>query len=395
MDSASPQGFIFGTASGGFKTPGRRDLALVVSEVPAATAGFFTSNLFKAAPVLAGMERIRERRTGRAILVNTGQANACTGEEGLANCRETLALIASALHLEEGEILPASTGVIGQHLLMDRWRAAVPELIRDLGRSSLKDVAEAIMTTDAFPKYAVERVALSGGEIILAGAAKGAGMICPNMATTLSLVLSDAAAAAGIWRRMLARAVRRTFNRVTVDGDTSTNDTLYGLANGASRVPVRGKAEERLVEEALDRLLGKLAYMLVQDGEGASKVLHIRVRGAAGARDAEKAARTVGHSQLVKTAMYGQDANWGRIVAALGRSGAAFSPAEVRVSLCGVELFRNERPVSPEADALLAKPLQERDLELDIVLGGGPGEYRLLASDLGHEYVDVNAGYRS
>jgi glutamate N-acetyltransferase/amino-acid N-acetyltransferase len=395
MSIAHPKGFLYSTASGGFKTAGRRDLALVLSERPAATAGVFTRNLFKAAPVLVGQERIRERRSGRAVLINTGQANACTGAEGLADCRETLALTASALDLAAEDILPASTGVIGPRLIMDKWRAAVPELAENLGRASLEDVAGAIMTTDAFPKFAGEKISLAGGEVVLAGVAKGAGMICPNMATTLSLVLCDALLAAEDWRAMLARAVGTTFNRVSVDGDTSTNDTLYGLANGASGVRAESGAEQRLVEDALARILGRLAYMLVQDGEGATKVLHIRVSGAPTAEDAEKAARAVGHSQLVKTAMYGRDANWGRIVAALGRSGAAFLPEEVRVSLCGVELFRDERPVNPEADALLKGPLEERDLRLDIVLGRGGGEYLLLASDLGHEYVNVNADYRS
>jgi glutamate N-acetyltransferase/amino-acid N-acetyltransferase len=395
MSSEHPRGFLYSTASGGFKTPGRQDLALVLSQGPAATAGVFTRNLFKAAPVLVGQERIRGRRSGRAVLINSGQANACTGAEGLANCRETLALTASALGVAEEEILPASTGVIGTHLPMEKWRAAMPELAQNLGRASLEDVAAAIMTTDAFPKFAGEKALLSGGEVLLAGVAKGAGMICPSMATTLSLALCDALIPVEEWREMIARAAQTTFNHVSVDGDTSTNDTLYGLANGASGIRAEREADLRPVEEALTRLLGRLAYMLVQDGEGATKVLHIRVSGASSAEDAQKAARAVGHSQLVKTAMYGRDANWGRIVAALGRSGAVFAPEEVRVSLCGVELFRDERPVNPDADALLKGPMEERDLRLDIVLGRGQGEYLLLASDLGHEYVNVNADYRS
>ncbi|MDR2075692.1 MAG: bifunctional glutamate N-acetyltransferase/amino-acid acetyltransferase ArgJ [Desulfovibrio sp.] len=395
MSIAQPVGFLYSTASGGFRTVGRQDLALVLSAGPAATAGVFTRNLFKAAPVLVGQERIRERRAGRAVLINAGQANACTGERGLADCRETLALTASALDLAAEDILPASTGVIGAHLPMEKWRAAVPELAKNLGRAKLEDVAGAIMTTDAFPKFAGESARLAGGEIVLAGVAKGAGMICPQMATMLSLVLCDALLAVEDWRDMLARAASATFNRVSVDGDTSTNDTLYGLANGASGVRAESGADRRLVEEALTRVLDKLAYMLVQDGEGATKVLRIRVSGASSAQEAEKAARAVGHSQLVKTAMYGRDANWGRIVAALGRSGAVFAPEEVRISLCGVELFRDERPVNPDADALLKDPMRERDLHLEIVLGRGEGGYTLLASDLGHEYVNVNADYRS
>ena len=395
MSIAIPKGFAFSTASAGFKSKGRQDMALLLSDVPAVTAGVFTTNLFKAAPVLVGEEHIKNKSSARAVLINTGQANACTGPEGLGNCRETLRLVSAALNLDPADILPGSTGVIGAQLKMDNWRAAVPDLAANVGKKGLEDFARAIMTTDAFPKFAGERVALSGGEVTLAGAAKGAGMICPNMATMLSTVICDAAVRAEDWRSMFSRAVEVTFNRATVDGDTSTNDTLYGLANGASGVAAESAEDLRLLEEALVRILGDLAYKLVQDGEGATKVMHIHVTGAANEADAEKAARTVGHSPLVKTAMYGKDANWGRIVAALGRSGAHFAPEDVRVSMCGVELFKNGQPSGLDFDALLKEPLEQRDLYLDIVLGGGPGAYTLLASDLTHEYVSINGDYRS
>jgi glutamate N-acetyltransferase/amino-acid N-acetyltransferase len=224
--------------------------------------------------------------------------------------------------------------------------------------------------------------------------AKGAGMICPHMATMLAVVLCDGKVERREWQDLFARTTAATFNRVSVDGDTSTNDTVYGLANGAAGVAVVGQDLQKL-ESALTRILASLARMLVQDGEGASKVIHVRVSGAASAADAEAVARVVGHSQLVKTALFGQDPNWGRIVAAVGRAGVAFDPAEVRVSLCGVELFRAEQPTGPDADALLREPLRERDLDLDISLGKGPGEYTLLASDLTHDYVTINAHYRS
>ena len=266
--------------------------------------------------------------------------------------------------------------------------------MKTLGSTTVEEYAAAMMTTDAFPKYASETVELSGGKVVLTGTAKGAGMICPNMATMLSVVMCDADVRPEDWRPMFVRAAGQTYNRATVDGDTSTNDTLYGLAGGATGICPRGKDLEKL-EEALVRVLGTLAYLLVKDGEGATKVIMIRVRGAASNEDAEKAARTVGHSQLVKTAMYGKDANWGRIVAALGRCGVFFNPAAVRVSLCGVELFANEQPTNLDFDALLKGPLEQRDLPLDIVLGDGPGCCELLASDLTHEYVSINADYRS
>ncbi len=394
MFTAIPKGFRLAVASAGFKTPGRKDLALAVSDSSASAAGVFTTNLFKAAPVLVGQDIVKRKQSARAVLINTGQANACTGSQGLANCKRAAALTALAAGLEAHDILPASTGVIGAQFSMSLWEKAVPALAANLGTATLEDFASAIMTTDSFPKYAGERLDFNGKSVLLAGVAKGAGMICPNMATMLSMLLCDAFVAPEDWQAMFRRAVDKTFNRATVDGDTSTNDTLYGLANGASGVTVTGRDLE-VLEAALTRVLADLAYKLVRDGEGATKVMHIAVTGAPSDKDAEIAARTVGHSPLVKTAMYGKDANWGRIVCALGRSGVHFNPEEVRVALCGVELFKNGQPTDLDFDALLKEPLEQRDLPLDISLGTGPGAYSLLASDLTHEYVSINADYRS
>ena len=391
----SPKGFKFATMSAGFRKVERHDLALVLSETEATAAGVFTQAAFKAAPVRVGQELLAKKQTARAVVINSGQANACTGQQGLDNCRRTMVLMAEAAKLSPDDILPASTGVIGNpQLKMDLWEQAAPKIVAALGTAGPEDFAKAIMTTDSFHKCVGQEVALSGGPVRLAGMAKGAGMICPNMATMLSVVLCDAAVDADAWRAMFRRAVDLTFNRVTVDGDTSTNDTIYGLANGASGVSAKGD-DLRLLEEALTKVLGELAYMLVQDGEGATKVIHIKVTGAASDADAEKVARTVGHSQLVKTAMYGKDANWGRVVAAVGRSGAVFAPEDVRFAMFGVELFAHEQPTDADFDALLKEPLQGRDVFMDITLGSGPGSYTLLASDLTHEYVSINADYRS
>ena len=391
---STPKGFKLSVYGAGFRKAGRPDLALACSEVPAAAAGVFTQAAFKAAPVLVGQESIASGEPMRAVLVNSGQANACTGEEGVANCRATREMIAREAGIDAACVLPASTGVIGDQLRMDLWEKSVGPLVAGLGKASVEEFARAIMTTDCFPKYSGRTVRLAGGEVTLAAAAKGAGMICPTMATMISVVLCDAAVDAGTWQDMFARAVDVTFNRVSVDGDTSTNDTVYGLANGASGVQAKG-ADLEILEEAVTEVLAELAYMLVQDGEGATKVLHIAVSGAADAGDAEKVARTVGHSQLVKTAMYGKDANWGRIVAAVGRSGARFNAEDVRVSLGGVELFANGRPNAPDFDALLKDTLESRDIYIEIVMGSGPGNYSFLASDLTHKYVDINAAYRS
>ena len=390
----SPRGFRLSAAAAGFKKIDRNDLALAVSDFPAVAAGMFTRNLFTAAPVEVGRAILREGAPVRAVLINAGQANACCGEEGLSRCRATLELVGAAAGLEPSAILPASTGVIGEQLNLDAWRKAVHDLAANLGQATVEDFACAIMTTDAFPKYAGETLALDAGQVILTAVAKGAGMICPDMATMLAVVLCDGKVRRIDWQGLFARATEATFNRVSVDGDTSTNDTVYGLANGASGAAIAGRDLEKL-EAALTRILGSLAHMLVRDGEGATKVLRVHVRGADSAADARVAARTVGHSQLVKTAMYGRDANWGRIVAALGRAGVAFNPRNVSVSLCGVELFRAGQPVDSDFDALLRDPLLQRDLPIDISLGSGPVEYVLLASDLTHEYVDINANYRS
>lgn len=390
----TPKGYKFATAAAGFKKAGRKDLGLIVSDGPALAAAMFTANLFAAAPVLVGRELLARHNWFRAVLFNAGQANASTGEKGVELCRRTLELAGRTLGLPPQEILPASTGVIGPNLDLAKWEAVMPALAEDLGKSGPEDFARAIMTTDSFHKMASAEVALPGGKVRLLGIAKGAGMICPNMATMLAVLLCDAEVDTSTWRKLVSEATELSFNRVSVDGDTSTNDTLYALANGAGGVSVR-EEEAAALKEGLTEVLGKLAYMLVQDGEGATKVIQIRVRGAASRADAEKAARTVAHSQLVKTAMYGQDANWGRIIAALGRSGVPLNPEDVVLSVCGVELFRNNLPCMYEDDPVLVEALKGRDIDIDIQLGRGGFDYAMLTSDLTHKYVDINADYRS
>ena len=390
-----PQGYRFAVASAGFRKATRNDVALLVSDTPAVAAGTFTLNAFPAAPVLVAKKALAERPCARAVVINSGQANACTGDEGVRNCLATRELVGAAANIAPEDVLPASTGVIGPQMHMDLWRAVAPVLAERLGTASPEDFAKAIMTTDAFHKIVYRSVQLSGGEVRFVAMAKGAGMICPTMATMLSVVLCDVGVDAASWQHLFREAVELTFNRVTVDGDTSTNDTVYGLANGASGVRAESAADLAALGEALTAVLGQIAYMLVQDGEGSTKVAHIAVTGAKTRADAEQVARTVGHSQLVKTALYGRDGNWGRIVAAVGRSGAAFDPMAVSVSLCGVNVFRDGQPTADDFDAQLVGPLAERDIHIQISLGDGPGAYTLLASDLGHEYVDCNAAYRS
>ena len=390
-----PKGFQAGAAGAGFKKPGRDDLGLIISDRPAVLAGMFTQNAFCAAPVLVCRDILHKYGKARAVLANSGQANACTGEEGMANCRATQRMVAESTGLMPDEVLPISTGVIGAQLKMDLFARAMPSLIESLGTRDAEGFTRAFMTTDAFPKFATREIELNQGMTRLTIMAKGAGMICPNMATMLCVVLTDAQVSCGSWQDMFAHAVAKTFNRVSVDGDTSTNDTILGLANGASGVIANQDNDLSALEKALTETLGTVAHMLVMDGEGASKVMHIFVRGAASDNDARMAARSVGDSQLVKTAIYGGDANWGRIVTAVGYSGASFDPAEVCLTLCGIERFHKGRPVNDDKEDDLAELLKARDVKVEILLGSGPGSYDYQASDLGHEYVRLNADYRS
>ncbi len=390
----APKGYRFAVAAAGFRKEGRMDLGLVVSDAPAAAAGVFTLNRFQAAPVLVAREALGRSDSARAVLINAGQANACTGDEGLKNCRDTLRLIGVLGGLPVEEILPASTGVIGEQLRMEKWEKAAPALIRSLGKAGPADFAQAIMTTDAFPKMAWRQVELPGGEARVLGMAKGGGMIGPNMATMLGVILTDARVNHEDWKTILKAAVDKSFNRITVDGDTSTNDCVFALANGASGASAEGPGLEALAS-AVSEVCRELAYLIVQDAEGGTKVLRIRVTGAESDADALLAARTVGGSPLVKTAFYGEDGNWGRIVAALGRSGAAFDTAAVSVDVAGIRIFHEGKPVTPSQDPLLAAKLKRDEITVDISLGDGKGACEFLASDLTHAYIDCNASYRS
>ena len=395
---ALPKGFRIGTANAHFRRAQRDDVAIMLSDFPCSVAGVFTTNIFKAAPVLE-CERILnlENSDIRAVLVNSGQANACTGDEGIRNCQKTLELMETELAIATDSILPMSTGVIGNHLKMELWPKAVHLLKESLGSKDEEHFTKAMMTTDAFPKFCDREVKLKHGSVHITGMTKGAGMICPNMATMLAVVACDIKVEKKLWQKLFIDTVNVTFNRVSVDGDTSTNDTVLGFANGASQVTLTENDKEDLVifRNALEDILGSLAYMLVQDGEGSSKVIRIEVEGANSNLDAEKIARTVGHSQLVKTAMYGRDANWGRIIAAVGRSGANFNPQDVCMSLCGVDLFQSGQPIKGNHDAKLAEPLRGRDVTININMGNGSGNYVLLVSDLSHDYVTCNADYRT
>lgn len=395
MKESLPKGFMVGTGQAAFRKAGREDLAIIYSTNPCTAAALFTTNLFCAAPVQASKEIIASGNDVRAIVANSGQANSCTGSQGLANCREIQNMVADALHIQPDEILLISTGVIGEQFDMAKWRAKLPEAIGNLGKGDAASFTHAIMTTDAFPKYESRELEFSKGKIRLCVMAKGAGMICPNMATMLCVALTDAKISGSVWQEMFKNAVNLTFNRVSVDGDTSTNDTIIGLANGMAEVEISTDNEISVFNRNLIDILGVIAKKLVQDGEGAKRIMKIEVNGARNDADAETVARAVGNSQLVKTAIYGGDANWGRIINAIGYSGVKLNPSKIGLIICGIERFRDGQPLNDELQGLLDEKMKEKEIDIIINIGEGAGSFTLITSDLGHEYVSLNADYRS
>ncbi len=403
LSLASPRGFLVGTARAGLKKAGQ-DLAIVFSEVPAVAAAVFTTNLVQAAPVLLSKRHLRAA-SHRVFVINAGCANACTGDEGMADAEETARLVAEYFHCDEREVLVASTGVIGVRLDMQKVYAGLREATASLSRENGWQVAEAIMTTDTRPKRAQRTVTLPGEpptykpghRATIAGVAKGAGMIHPMMATLLSLVTTDVAIRKAPLQQALREAVRTTFNRVSIDGDTSTNDTLAVLANGlAGNDPITDASHPGYAPfvEALTDVCRQLAIQVARDGEGARKLITIRVKGAPSERAAERIAATISTSPLVKTAIAGEDANWGRILAAAGRSGVRFDPTLVDVWLGSLPVARQGRGLSFDEEAALAI-LHRDEVTLTIDLQQGSAEVTAWTCDLTEDYIRINADYRS
>jgi glutamate N-acetyltransferase/amino-acid N-acetyltransferase len=379
------QGFVAGVMACGIKPSGKPDLALVASRTPAAVAGVFTTNRVKAAPVILSQQRAAAGRA-RAVIVNSGNANACTGAEGMRAAERMAAAAARRLELAADEVLVLSTGVIGVPLPVEKIEAALPALVPspDGGDAA----AQAIMTTDTRPKTAAVELATEGSTVRIGGMAKGAGMIHPNMATMLAVITTDAAIAPADLQGHLSAAARRSFNRIDVDGDTSTNDSVVLLANGASGTTLPGE----MFAEALTQVCVSLARQIVADGEGATKLLEVTVTGAARLEDAEKAVRAITRSTLVKAAMYGNDPNWGRILCAAGYSGAVFDPAGARLVVQGIPLFAHGVPLPFDAVAASAA-LRAPEVAVQLDLGSGDESATAWGCDLSPEYVRFNAEY--
>ena len=391
----APLGFRAAGLHCGVKKNGKPDLALLVSDAPATAAAVFTTNLAQAAPVTVSKEHLAASGgRARAVVTNSGCANACTGPQGLEDAREMTVLTAQAIGCDPRDVLVASTGVIGVNLPMPALRAGIPTAAAALSPEGGLAAADAIMTTDPFPKSAAVSVALPGGTVRVGGMTKGSGMIEPRMATMLGYLTTDAAVDAGRLRRVLADACRFTFNAITVDGEPSTNDCVFALANGASGVVIDDATEAALFE-AFRTVAETLALGIVRGGEGATKLVAVTARGAASDADAWTAARAIANSLLVKTAIHGADPNWGRLVAAAGRSGAGFVLDRARVRVGPHVLFEDGRPFDDRAPAA-AQYLQGSDLEVDVDLGtGGPHHATVWTCDLSKMYVQINAEYRT
>lgn len=392
----APIGFQAAGLHCGIKKPDLLDLALFVSNVSGPIAGVFTKNRVVAAPVLLDRHHLRFRR-GRAIIVNSGNANACTGKQGLVAAKAMATAVAEQLSIPVHHVFVGSTGVIGRVLPVDRITTAVPRLVARLSIPGGDHAAQAILTTDLRPKTVARQAKIGGHIVTIGGMAKGSGMIHPNMATLLAYLTTDAAIAPAALQSALKSAVDQSFNCITVDGDTSTNDTILCLANGLAknRSIQRGTKPYRDFERLLTDAAHELALMICRDGEGVTKVVTIRVQGAATATAAKRVADTIATSNLVKTALFGEDANWGRVMAAVGRSGVAIDPDKVTMRFDDIVMVERGVGMGLEAEQKIAQVFKQKEFTITVHLGQGHAHAHMWTTDLSYDYVRINASYRS
>ena len=389
-----PKGFYYAAVKAKIKKWDKEDVGLIISHEPAAATAVFTTNRVKAAPVLLSQANLKNR-AHRAIIVNSGNANAATGKTGTKNAAATVEAVARNLGIKTGEVLIASTGVIGLQLPMEKILGAAPQLAQSLGNDPAP-FTRAIMTTDTRPKEASARMAIGGKTITVWGCAKGAGMIHPNMATMLAFTLTDAAIAKPVLQAALAEAAKHTFNRLTIDGDTSTNDTLILLANGAAgNKPVaKGSADYKKFVAALTDVCAKLSEMIVGDGEGVTRIAEIKVEKAKNENEALAVARAVAGSLLVKTALHGGDPNWGRIICAAGYSGVPVDPEKMELYFGKHAAYKNGLPAKT-SEEILAAEMKKKKVLMRLVLNRGTASTSYIFCDLSREYVTINADYRT
>ena len=387
-------GFKAAGVASGLKKNGQKDLGLICSRVPANVAGVFTKNRVKAAPVLLDMELIKSG-VCQAVIVNSGSANCCTGEQGMRDAEAMASLAASELGISNDLVFVASTGVIGEPLPIEKIKTAIPDLVKSLQPEGIPDLARSIMTTDTVPKMVSAQGIVEGKTFTVTGVAKGAGMIRPDMATMLCFVCTDVGAAPEILKETLVKAAHRSFNRITIDGDTSTNDTVLVMANGLSGAVIRSVAQRDIFQKVLDEIFLDLAKQLIRDGEGVTKLVEIMVRGAVSDSDAWKVADTVAHSPLVKTSFFGEDANWGRIVGAVGRADAKVDPDKIDIYFDDVQLVKAGISCGKAVEAEATKVLKKSEFVVTVDLNMGRGSDLMYTCDFSVDYVKINADYRS
>ena len=390
----APEGYLAAGISAGIKKKGL-DLAVLFSSQSASAAGVFTLNCVQAAPVVLSRENLKfSRGRARAILINSGCANACTGERGMQDSVISTQCLASHLKVDSRRILVASTGVIGRFLPVPKLLKGIATAVSSLNSQGSSAAAQAIMTTDTREKSFAVETRIDGKTVRIGGMAKGAGMIHPNMATMLSAITTDVRIAPGQLNKILHRVVERTFNCLTVDGDSSTNDTVFVLANGVSEVVVSDSRTSAIFEQGLEMICEELAKSIARDGEGATKFVEVLVQGARDFESARTVAKSIANSSLVKTALFGEEFNWGRILCAAGYCGVPFAPDRITLSLNGVPVYRNGSPVS-STQKRAEKAMKAHDLRIEVDLGAGRQQARVWTCDLSHEYVDINGSYIS
>ena len=395
MEDRQVPGFLAAAGSAGLKKGGKRDLGIIFSTIPATVAGLFTRNRVKAAPVLLDKERLYLEKC-QAIVANSGNANACTGARGRMDAEAMARAVSNALRIEESMVMVASTGVIGKTLDISKIEVAVPKIVQNLTPSGLPDMAEAIMTTDKMPKIVSQKGTIAGRRFTVTAIAKGAGMIRPDMATMLCFICTDVAAPYTILQESLKIAADKSFNAITVDGDTSTNDTVLLLANGLSGITLQRNNRSLVTfQTVLDDLLIQLARMIVQDGEGATKLVTILVKSGRTTDEAKKVAATVANSNLVKTALFGEDANWGRIMAAVGRAGVSLDPDAIDIYFDNICIVKSGVGRGDAAEEAVTRLLKTGQFTITIDLNSGQESAKILTCDLSLDYVRINADYRT
>ena len=387
-------GFLASGIYAGIKKVEKKDLALIFSEKPCAAAGLFTKNEVKGAPVIIS-QRNSKKGVGQAIVANSGNSNACTGKQGIKDAEETAVLTAKALNIKPNLVCVASTGVIGEPLPMEKIRNCIADAALKLSKEGGRDAAEAIMTTDTFLKEKAVQIDIGGKTVTIGGIAKGSGMIYPNMATMLSFIATDAKIASRDLKSALKAAVDKSFNMTTVDGDTSTSDMVICLANGMSGVSITKGKGLKAFQEALTYICTELAKMIVKDGEGATKFVEIKVKGAKTFNDAKKIGMAIANSNLVKTALFASDANWGRIMAAIGYSGVKVNTDKIDLFFNNIKMVGNGIGLGIDAEREATEVLKQKEFAITVDMRLGKAEAAVWTCDFSYDYVRINAAYRT